>query len=155
MLLFSLLISLVFNQEVITSKASYYHSKFEGRFTASGEVFSNNSLTAAHKTLKLGTYIEVTSLDTKKSVIVKVNDRGPYINGREVDLSRKAFSLIDNIDKGVIRITYRIVDKPIKSSKLTESEKTTKSKIVQSDKLVVKQIDKYLFGKRFKKFQNE
>ncbi|OYX24195.1 septal ring lytic transglycosylase RlpA family protein [Confluentibacter lentus] len=71
--------------------ASYYHDKFNGRKTASGEKFDNNSYTAAHKTLKFGTKIRVTNTVNNESVIVTVNDRGPFVKDREIDLSKKAF----------------------------------------------------------------
>jgi rare lipoprotein A len=71
--------------------ASYYHDKFNGRKTASGEKFDNNLYTAAHKTLKFGTKIKVTNTFNNESVIVTVNDRGPFVKGREIDLSKKAF----------------------------------------------------------------
>jgi len=71
--------------------ASYYHDKFNGRKTASGEKFDNNLFTAAHKTLKFGTKIKVTNTVNNEFVIVTVNDRGPFVKGREIDLSKKAF----------------------------------------------------------------
>ncbi|WP_308992515.1 septal ring lytic transglycosylase RlpA family protein [Mariniflexile litorale] len=71
--------------------ASYYHDKFNGRKTASGEKFDNNLYTAAHKTLKFGTKIKVTNTVNGESVIVTVNDRGPFVKNREIDLSKKAF----------------------------------------------------------------
>ena len=74
--------------------ASYYHDKFTGRRTASGQIFNNKKLTAAHKKLKFGTKVKVTSVVTKKSVIVTINDRGPFIKGRDIDLSKAAFMKI-------------------------------------------------------------
>lgn len=73
------------------AQASYYSDKLNGRRTASGQKFDNNKLTAAHKTLKFGTKVKVTNPKNKKSVIVTINDRGPFIKGREIDLSKKAF----------------------------------------------------------------
>lgn len=74
--------------------ASYYHDKFTGKKTASGAIFDNNKLTCAHKTLKFGTKLKVTSKVTGKSVKVIVNDRGPFVKGRDIDLSKKAFMKI-------------------------------------------------------------
>jgi rare lipoprotein A len=74
--------------------ASYYHDRFTGRRTASGAIFNNNELTCAHKKLPFGTKIKVTSIKTGKSVIVTVTDRGPFVKGRHIDLSKKAFMLI-------------------------------------------------------------
>ena len=73
------------------AKASYYGKKHHGRKTASGEIFDMNKLTAAHKKLKFGTLVKVTSIVTNKSVIVRINDRGPFIKGRDIDLSKSAF----------------------------------------------------------------
>ena len=80
-----------FKNDVITGKASYYGENHHGRKTASGEIFNMYKYTAAHKYLKFGTIIKVTSLETDKSVIVRINDRGPYIKGRDLDLSKTAF----------------------------------------------------------------
>ena len=76
--------------------ASYYHDKFNGRKTASGERFNNNDYTAAHKDLAFGTKVRVTNLENGKSVIVTINDRGPFSKGREIDLSKKAFMEISD-----------------------------------------------------------
>jgi len=76
--------------------ASYYHDKFNGKKTASGERFSNKEYTAAHKDLAFGTKVRVTNLENGKSVIVKINDRGPFSKGREIDLSKKAFMEISD-----------------------------------------------------------
>ncbi|MCB4234542.1 septal ring lytic transglycosylase RlpA family protein [Kaistella anthropi] len=93
-----------------TSFASFYHDKFNGRKTASGEIFSNRKLTAAHRTLPFGTVIEVTNLRTGKSVEVRINDRGPFHSSRALDLSKAAFDSIGNIAKGTMPIEYEIVD---------------------------------------------
>ena len=81
-------------------KASYYANKFEGRKTASGEIFSNKEFTAAHLTLPFGTWVKVTNLKNQKSVVVRINDRGPYIKGRIIDLSRVAADSLDFIKSG-------------------------------------------------------
>mgnify|MGYP001691826320 FL=1 len=93
-----------------TGVASYYHNKFNGRKTASGEVFSNNKLTAAHRTYPFGTYLKVTNVVNGKSVVVKVNDRGPFTKGKDLDLSRKAFMQItDNPNKGNLQVSIEVV----------------------------------------------
>jgi rare lipoprotein A len=74
--------------------ASYYADKFTGRKTASGRIFDNNKLTAAHKKLPFGTKVRVTNERNGKSVIVEITDRGPYVKGREIDLSRRAFMAV-------------------------------------------------------------
>lgn len=75
--------------------ASWYGGKFHGRTTASGEIYNMYSLTAAHKTMKFGTKVKVTNLSNNKSVVVRINDRGPFIKGRVIDLSKKANQIID------------------------------------------------------------
>nr|WP_321910998.1 septal ring lytic transglycosylase RlpA family protein [Paraburkholderia sp. J11-2] len=70
-----------------SGEASWYASKFQGRRTASGERYNGGALTAAHRTLPLGTWVRVTSLATGRSVVVRINDRGPFIAGRIIDLS--------------------------------------------------------------------
>lgn len=87
------------------TKASYYHDKFTGRKTASGAVFNNAEYTAAHKTLPFGTTVRVTNLANGRSVKVKITDRGPFIKGRSIDLSKRAFfDLTDNKKSGVLNV---------------------------------------------------
>jgi len=91
--------------------ASYYAEKFNNLKTASGVRFDNNKLTAAHKKLPFGTVLRVTNPVNNKSVIVVVNDRGPYAKGREIDLSRKAFmSIATNKNSGVLKVTLEILN---------------------------------------------
>lgn len=92
--------------------ASFYAEDFHGRPTASGELFDMNALTAAHKTLPFGTMLEVTNLANGKRVIVRVNDRGPFIPNREIDLSRAAAQKLDMITAGVARVSIRKVSGP-------------------------------------------
>lgn len=89
---------------VWTGAASWYGPGFQGRSTASGEPFDMNDYTAAHRSLPFGTELLVTSLDTGLSVIVRVNDRGPFVSGRELDLSRAAASAIGLLGFGVARV---------------------------------------------------
>lgn len=89
--------------------ASYYADKFNGKKTASGEKFSNSKLTAAHKKLPFGTKLKVTNTANGKSVIVIVNDRGPFGGGRDIDLSKKAFMQIaDNKNHGELTVSLEI-----------------------------------------------
>lgn len=74
--------------------ASYYANKFQGRRTASGQRYDKNKLTAAHRKLRFGTKVRVTNERNGKWVIVTINDRGPFVRGRDIDLSRKAFMAI-------------------------------------------------------------
>ena len=109
---------LAFGQTIETGHAAYYHDKFEGRKTASGEVFDQSKLTAAHRTLPFGTFVKVTNLANNKSVIVKINDRGPFSKNRIIDLSRSAASELAYIQKGTAKVTIEIVEE---ESKETES----------------------------------
>ncbi len=93
-----------------TSYASYYHNKFNGRKTASGEIFSNSKFTAANRTLPFGTNIKVTNLNNGKEVIVKINDRGPYHSSRALDMSKAAFDEIGDTGNGTIPVEYEIVN---------------------------------------------
>lgn len=89
--------------------ASYYADKFEGRTTASGATFHQRKLTAAHKTLPFGTKVKVINLANGKSVKVRINDRAPFVEGRIIDLSKKAANKIDMTQKGVqqVEIKYK------------------------------------------------
>jgi rare lipoprotein A len=91
-----------------TGIASYYAKKFNLRKTASGEIFNNNLMTAAHKTLPFGTNVIVKNLHNGKSVKVTINDRGPFKRNRIIDLTRAAFSKIENIDKGLTKVEIRV-----------------------------------------------
>ena len=88
-----------------TGIASFYADKFNGHQTASGEIFDENKLTAAHKTLPFGTMVKVTNLINNQSVIVRINDRGPFVAGRIIDLSKSAAKKIDLINVGVVKVT--------------------------------------------------
>jgi rare lipoprotein A len=89
--------------------ASWYGGKFHGRLTSSGEVFDTNTMTAAHKTLPFGTMVKVTNLENGKSAVVKINDRGPFVEGRIIDLSRAAAEEIGMVGSGVARVSLTIV----------------------------------------------
>ena len=92
--------------------ASYYHDKFDGRRTASGKKYNKNKFTAAHKKLPFGTIVKVTNEKNGKSVIVEINDRGPFVKGREIDLSRKAFfSVAANSRNGYVSVTLEVLQK--------------------------------------------
>src|SRR5438132_10602796 len=88
--------------QVVT--ASWYGPGFHGQTTASGETFNQHALTAAHRTLPLGTEAKVTNLETGQSVTVTINDRGPYVQGRQLDLSQAAAKQIGLIKKGVAKV---------------------------------------------------
>lgn len=91
--------------------ASWYGPGFHGKATASGERYDQNALTAAHRTLPLPSYVEVTNLSNGRRVILKVNDRGPFAKGRIIDVSRRAAQLLDFQNKGVERVRVRRTDR--------------------------------------------
>lgn len=90
--------------EVTTGIASYYGKEFHGRKTANGEIFDMNALTAAHRTLPFGTIVKVTNLANNKEVTVRINDRGPFIKGRIIDLSYGAAAEIDLLSIGQVKL---------------------------------------------------
>jgi len=89
--------------------ASYYAMKFQSKKTASGELYDKAKKTAAHKKLPFGTIVKVTNIKNRKNVIVKINDRGPFVKGRIIDLSNSAFSRIANLDAGVIEVKIEVI----------------------------------------------
>jgi rare lipoprotein A len=89
--------------------ASYYGPGFHGRRTASGETFDMNELVAAHRTLPLGTVARVTNLTNGRSVVVRINDRGPYIRGRILDLSKGAARALRFVQRGKTRVRIDIL----------------------------------------------
>ena len=93
------------NQSV---RASWYGPGFHGRKTANGEVFNQNAMTAAHKTLKLGTRLLVANLDNGQQAVLRVNDRGPYIKGRALDVSKKAADVLGFREEGVAKVKMSI-----------------------------------------------
>lgn len=94
----------------LTGQASWYGKQFHGKLTASGETYNMYNFTAAHKTLPFGTVVRVTNTANNKSVDVKINDRGPYVSGRVIDLSYKSFAQIGNTTKGTVPVKIEIID---------------------------------------------
>jgi len=90
-------------------QASFYADKFDGRITASGEIFDQSKLTAAHRTLPFGSKLKVTNLENNKSVVVTVNDRGPFVNDRIIDISKSAADKIDFAGKGVVKVKIEVI----------------------------------------------
>ncbi|MEL6617035.1 MAG: septal ring lytic transglycosylase RlpA family protein [Bacteroidota bacterium] len=90
--------------------ASYYASYFHGRRTASGERYNHNAMTVAHKTLPFGTILRVEDLRSGRRIIVRVNDRGPFIRGRVLDFSGAAADRLQMRGRGTARVGYEIVD---------------------------------------------
>jgi rare lipoprotein A len=96
--------------QIQTGKASFYADKFEGISTASGEKYRHNKLTGAHKTLPFGTKVKVTNVENNKSVEVIINDRGPYVEARIIDLSKEAADQLGFISKGLADVTLEVID---------------------------------------------
>lgn len=94
-----------------TGKASWYGAPFHGRLTANGELYDQNELTAAHQTLPLPSMVRVTNLENGRSLVVRVNDRGPFIKGRILDVSRKAAKLLKFHHKGVTNVRIEVLEK--------------------------------------------
>jgi rare lipoprotein A len=90
--------------------ASWYGEWHQGQPTASGEIFDMTRLTAAHRTLPLGTRLRVTNLENGQIVQVRVNDRGPYVAGRVLDLSRRAAGALGALERGVVLVKLEIID---------------------------------------------
>lgn len=97
------LVSIEYN-DIGTMVASWYGPKFHGKMTANGEIYNQMALTAAHKELPFGTFLKITNLRNGKSAVVRINDRGPFIEGRDLDLSKGTALVLGMIHKGVIQV---------------------------------------------------
>jgi len=97
----------------ITQKgiASYYSDSFNGKKTANGEIFKNDKLTAAHQTLPFGTRVKVMNPQNGNSVKVRINDRGPFVKGRIIDLSKKAAEKLNMINDGILQVVLKYKSK--------------------------------------------
>ncbi len=89
--------------------ASWYGPGFHGKKTANGEIYNQNAMTAAHKTLPLGSVVEVKNLNNGKKITVRINDRGPFIDGRIIDLSKKGAQKLGMLDSGIARVRVTLV----------------------------------------------
>ncbi len=92
--------------------ATWYGGRLNGSMTASGERFDQSQMTAAHRTLPLGTMVRVTNLKNDRQVTVRINDRGPYGRGRIIDLSRAAARVLDMIEDGVVPVVVEVLSAP-------------------------------------------
>lgn len=112
---------------VETGIASWYGPGFHADHTANGEVYDQNELTAAHRTLQLPSLVRVTNLENGRSVVVRVNDRGPFLHGRIMDVSRRAAELLGFINKGTARVRLEVLEKEsrILASAAKRGEDTT------------------------------
>jgi rare lipoprotein A len=89
--------------------ASYYGPGFHGRLTANGETFDQNAMTCAHLTLPFGTLLHVTNLDNDLEIVVRVNDRGPYVDGRIIDLAQGAAEELGMLETGIAEVMLRVI----------------------------------------------
>jgi rare lipoprotein A len=92
--------------------ASYYHDSLHGNKTASGQIYNKNKMSAAHKSLPLGSKVRVTDVRTGNSIVVRVNDRGPFVKGRIIDLSRQAAKQLGMIKKGITPVKVEVLSVP-------------------------------------------
>lgn len=106
--------------------ATYYSDDFHGRKTAYGDVYDKDELTAAHKKHPYGTILRITRLDNKKSVTVRVNDKGPYIKGRVVDVSKKAAERLGLTEDGVAEVKVEVVSRMAKETTKSKAEEAKK-----------------------------
>jgi len=95
-----------------TGIASWYGPGFDGNYTANGEIYDMNGVSAAHKTLPFDTVVRVVELETGRSIVVRINDRGPFVEGRIIDLSKGAARELGIIDKGITKVGLRILRWP-------------------------------------------
>lgn len=116
--------------------ASYYHPKFEGRKTSNGEIFRNDSLTAAHKKLPFGTYVRVTNLYNDSVVIVRINDRLPQNSKRSIDLTQAAAKKLNMMRSGIVKAKIEILPPARKDTLLTADTLILASLPVKTDTLI-------------------
>jgi len=102
-----------------TGIASWYGAPYHGRPAASGEIYDQEQLTAAHRTLPFNTWVEVTNLENEKRVDVRITDRGPFVNGRIIDLSLAAAREIDMVRTGIARVRLKVIDPPAQAQAST------------------------------------
>src|SRR6266540_6016791 len=94
---------------IVDGVASYYGREHHGKKTANGEIFDMTKLTAAHRSLPFGTQVKVTNLSNQRSVVVRINDRGPYYQGRIIDLSLAAAERLEMVQAGIVRVKVEIL----------------------------------------------
>lgn len=113
--------------------ASYYHESLEGNATANGETFSNDKYTAAHRTFPFGTRVRVTNTDTLESVVVRINDRGPYVENRIIDLTKKSFGALSPLSTGVIPVSLQKVSSSTPLGKANNCDVDKSTQVIEKD----------------------
>jgi rare lipoprotein A len=134
--LFFILVISSLQAQVQTGKASFYADKFEGRMTASGEKYKHSKLTGAHKTLPFGTKVRVTNIANNETVEVIINDRGPYVDGRVIDLSKSAAEKLGYVNNGLAVVKVEVID---------AGDGKGGGQIVPIDKVIVEEKEFYDF----------
>lgn len=128
--------------------ASHYGPEWEGRLTATGETFHNNELTAAHKSLPFGSKVRVTLPSTHKSVVVRINDRGPYVKGREIDLSDEAARRIGIGDQGIAKVLIEVLElgheKYVSPAKRRAMKKASKAEAPSRKKPTARELEELI-----------
>jgi rare lipoprotein A len=140
--------------QVQTGKASFYADKFEGVQTASGEKYKRKKLTAAHKSLPFGTKVRITNLANNNTVEVIINDRGPYVEGRIVDLSKAAAEKLGFINQGIAEVKLEVIDPG--DGKASEPEKRIEHVAVDEKEFYDFEIQRYMpngFGVQIGNYQ--
>jgi rare lipoprotein A len=118
-----------------TGIASWYGDPFHGRRTANGEIYDMNELTAAHKTLPMPVYVRVTNLENGRALVVRVNDRGPFVNGRIIDMSRRGAQLLGFHKNGTAKVRVEVIPPPADSNRVL-----ARSKITDEERRAVKAV---------------
>ncbi|TXK70927.1 septal ring lytic transglycosylase RlpA family protein [Mesonia sp. HuA40] len=162
--------------QVQTGKASFYADKFEGRRTANGEKYTHTKATAAHRNLPFGTHLKVTNLANNMAIVVRVNDRGPFVKGRIIDLSKSAATQLGFIDEGVTDVAIEVInqqdagvtapiiasnDEPVKEEEIesaatnTSKENDTPNKVEDLEfyELAIKKVQPDWYGVQIGSFQ--
>ncbi|MCH9741207.1 MAG: septal ring lytic transglycosylase RlpA family protein, partial [Epsilonproteobacteria bacterium] len=139
-------------------KASWYGKPFHQRLTANGERYNMYNMTAAHRTYAMNTVLKVTNLDNKKSVKVRVNDRGPFYRSRDIDLSYGAAKKLGMTKKGIGRVKIEVISSSKKRSKIAKNTKrkpVTKQKAKTTTKKYTVQIASFFDPKSAKEFKSK
>jgi rare lipoprotein A len=140
--------------QVQTGKASFYADKFEGVQTASGEKYKRKKMTGAHKTLPFGTKVRITNLQNNKTVEIVINDRGPYVEGRIVDVSKAAAEELGMLNQGIAEVRLEVLDPG--DGKASEPEKRIDHVAVEEKEFYDFEIQRYLphgFGVQIGNYQ--
>lgn len=140
--------------QIQTGKASFYADKFEGVQTASGEKYKRKKLTGAHKSLPFGTKVRITNLQNNKSVELIINDRGPYVDGRIVDVSKAAAEKLGFLNQGIAEVRLEVIDPG--DGKASEPDKRIDHVAVDEKEFYGFEIQRYLpngFGVQIGNYQ--